>query len=431
MKTDRTDPLAPRKAALWLLGSVIHEKRLLSDLTAMDEFAGHPPAVKAASQRLAGQTLRHRHRADAMLKPFVSRPISPDIRLILQLAVTELLANESAPHGVVNAAVNLARHRQKRAAGLVNAVLRRVTEADRSPWDSADAPRLPNWIRGRLGSAYGNARVSRMETAHGIAAPLDLTVRDQKETERWAEALEAEILPTGSLRIARSVQVSALPGFTEGAWWVQDAAAAIPARLLEVKPGQRVLDLCAAPGGKTMQLAAAGAQVTALDISEARLARVRENLERTQLSADLITADALSWKPDETFDGILLDAPCTATGTIRRHPDLPFAKDGSGLKELLTLQAALLDKAITWLRPGGRLVYCTCSLLTEEGEQQISAARERHPDLTLVSAATGNFPQDWHGPNGELRLTPDLWPEKGGMDGFFVAVLQSATTHLP
>ena len=429
MAKDKTQAgLAPRAAALDLLQGVMEERRMLSDLVADPVFAHHPPAVKAAAQRLAAQTLRQRARADAMLKPYLQRPPAALARLILQLGVTELIGAGEAPHGVVNAAVALARQRKPGVAGLVNAVLRKVAAADRAAWDNATTPRLPNWLRGRLSAVYGNAHVARMEMAHEAGAPLDLTLKDEAGRQTLAEALDAEVLPTGSLRVFRSVQVSALPGFEEGAWWVQDAAAALPGRLLAAQPGERVLDLCAAPGGKTMQLAAAGAAVTALDISGPRLERVRENLARVGLSADIVAADALHWERDAPFDAILFDAPCSATGTIRRHPDLPCAKDATDLKPLFALQTQLIDRALDWLAPGGRMVFCTCSLLPEEGEAQIAAALDRHDDLSIDDTVLGDLPEEWRAKAGGLRLTPDLWPDRGGLDGFFIAVLRRGPT---
>ena len=229
------------------------------------------------------------------------------------------------------------------------------------------------------------------------------------------------MLPTGSLRLAQAGQISALPGYAEGGWWVQDAAAALAARLVDAQPGERVLDLCAAPGGKTLQLAATGAEVTALDISSARMARVSANLARTGLTAQLVVADALHWEPEGKFDAILLDAPCSATGTIRRHPDLPFVKDGSELPGLVTLQAALIDRALGWLRPGGRLVFATCSLMPDEGEAQLSAALDRHPGLAVERTDLPGVDPSWWSAEGGLRLRPDYWTDQGGMDGFFMA----------
>ena len=220
--------------------------------------------------------------------------------------------------------------------------------------------------------------------------------------------------------------MSALAGFQTGDWWVQDAAAAIPARLLAARPGERVLDLCAAPGGKTMQLAATGAQVTALDASDARLNRLRDNLGRTGLRAEVVVADALDYAAPP-YDAILLDAPCSATGTIRRHPDLPYAKSAESFPALFELQEKLLDHALGLLKPGGRLVYCTCSLLIDEGEEQIRDLLKRAPDIAIDTAALTDLPAGWRVAEG-LRTRPDYWPESGGMDGFFMTVLRKPAT---
>ena len=415
---------APRQLALDLLQGVWEEQMLLAELEAHPHFAEKPAEIRARASRLARTTLRLSARADAAMKPYLQRPPRPAIRALLRLAITELLAEGEAPHGVVNAAVTLAKREQAKAAPMVNAVLRRVTENGRDAWDATQPQRLPGWLRGRLGAAYGNARVARMEAAFEATPPIDLTPKSPTAT-----LPEGEMLPTGSLRLTKPGQVSALSGFATGDWWVQDAAAALPARLLAAKPGERVLDLCAAPGGKTLQLAATGATVTALDVSDERLERLRENLARTGLSAEIVAADALEWQPDAPFDAILLDAPCSATGTIRRHPDLPFAKDGTSIKPLFSLQEKLADRAVDMLASGGRLVFCTCSLLPEEGERQLERLLEKHPDLsadeTALEALPGIEPDRRAGP-GALRTTPEMWPERGGLDGFFIAALRKA-----
>lgn len=233
-------------------------------------------------------------------------------------------------------------------------------------------------------------------------------------------------MPTGSIRVYEAGQVSKLPGYAEGDWWVQDAAAALPVRLLAPMRGEHILDLCAAPGGKTLQLSAAGARVTAVDNSAHRIARVRENLARTGLSADVQVADARS--VTGTFDAILLDAPCSATGTIRRHPDLPFAKDGTEFAGLIALQSELIHHAWQRLRPGGRMVFCTCSLLPDEGEVQIDGALARHKDMAVEWPYDGLPGVDaaWRSSEGGLRLRPDYWADEGGMDGFYMALLRKA-----
>ncbi|MFD2172877.1 RsmB/NOP family class I SAM-dependent RNA methyltransferase [Rhodobacter lacus] len=413
-----------RRAAAALLVGVLEERLTLAEQAG--EIALLPPAERARAQRLALATLRALPRADAMLKPHLRKRPPPDLHALLRLGTVEICALGHAPHGVVDALVTLTHSGGQRAegfAGLVNAVLRKVA-ADAPRWARLDPPALPGWLRGRLMSAYGKAAVMRMEAAHLAGAPVDFSVKS--DPAGWAETLGATLLPTGSLRLAEAGQITELPGYDSGDWWVQDAAAALPAKLLAPRPGARVLDLCAAPGGKTLQLAAMGAEVTALDISAPRLDRLQENLSRCGLSAKTVVADALDWGPDAPFDAILLDAPCSATGTIRRHPDLPFVKDAKGIKDLVALQAQLLDRALSWLAPGGRLVYATCSLLPEEGEAQISAALARHPGLRVIRAGIAGLDPDWITPEGSLRLRPDFWPERGGMDGFFLAALTCA-----
>ncbi|MEM1362124.1 MAG: transcription antitermination factor NusB [Pseudomonadota bacterium] len=421
--------LDARRLALALLADVLADRRMLSDAleSRSEEIARLAPADRARAQRLATETLRHLHRADACLKSFLQKQPAAATRDILRLGTVELCHDQSDAHGVVHSAVSLAKKdpRTRRQAGLVNAVLRRVAEDGPARWAQLTAPaRLPDWLRGRLQSAYGARAVAQIETAHEMGAPLDLTPKDGNAAA-LAEAMGRRALPTGSVRLPRLTgPISGLRGYSEGAWWVQDAAAALPAKALKTRSGERVLDLCAAPGGKTLQLAATGASVTALDISEKRLARLRENLQRTGLSAEIVVADALEYA-GSPFDAILLDAPCSATGTIRRHPDLPHLQRKADFKDLIALQAHLLDRAVTLLNPSGRLVYCTCSLLVEEGEDQVTAALDRHPSLRPDPEAlslTGVDPS-WQSAIG-LRLRPDYWPDLGGMDGFFIAAFQ-------
>ncbi|WP_193143182.1 RsmB/NOP family class I SAM-dependent RNA methyltransferase [Meridianimarinicoccus sp. MJW13] len=417
---------AARKAAVGLLVAVLEEGQLLAAAVdaADGPLAGLAPDDRARAQRLASETLRHLGPADAVLKPFVRKPPPPAARHLLRLSVVELCHMGAAAHGVVDSAVSLAGSdpATARVKGLVNAVLRRVAEDGPEIWARQQAQRLPNWLRGRLQSAYGGKVTAAIETAHAVGAPLDLTARD---AAALAETLGGDLLPTGSVRLSGSRQVSGLPGYDTGAFWVQDAAAALPARVLAATPGETVLDLCAAPGGKTLQLAAAGASVTALDASEARLRRLHDNLRRTGLEAKVVVADALTWKGG-AFDAVLLDAPCSATGTIRRHPDLPFVKQSSDIRALAALQQQMLDRALGWVKPGGRLVYCTCSLLPEEGEDQIAGLLERTPGLWVDQDALAALPgidPAWLGPLG-LRLRPDFWAERGGMDGFFITLLR-------
>ncbi|WP_135447539.1 RsmB/NOP family class I SAM-dependent RNA methyltransferase [Tabrizicola caldifontis] len=405
--------VAARAAAVDILGGVLGEGRMLAEFAGVDLM----PSDRARALRLAETVLRHLEPADRVLDRHLSKSPPLPVRNVLRLAVVERAMGAPA-HGVVNAAVEIVRkgRRTRHLAGLVNAVLRALPED--GMFDGLPPQRLPRWLRQPLVHAWGREAVGAIEAVQAGEPPLDLTLRP------GFPAPAGEVLPTGSLRLTSAGQVSALPGYAAGGWWVQDAAAALPARLLAARPGERVLDLCAAPGGKTLQLAAAGAEVTALDISEPRMARLRANLARTGLSARVVVADALHWQPDGIFDAILLDAPCSATGTIRRHPDLPFVKDGSEVAGLVALQAQLLDRALGWLKPGGRLVFATCSLLPEEGERQLSAALARHPELAVERVELSGVETRWWTAEGGLRLRPDYWVELGGMDGFFMARLR-------
>jgi 16S rRNA (cytosine967-C5)-methyltransferase len=343
--------------------------------------------------------------------------------MVLRLATVEMLVVGEDAFGVVDSAVKLMKGRKHtaRMAGFVNAVLRRVAAEGPDRWAEMPPQRLPGWIGGELKKRHGVDALRAMERAHKAGAPLDLTPK-----VAGLQIDGADVLPTGSLRLTGPVQVSALPGYDSGDWWVQDAAAALPVRLLGDVAGQSVLDLCAAPGGKTMQLAAAGARVTALDLSARRMERVAENLTRTGLAADMVVGDAFDHAGQ--YDAVLLDAPCSATGTIRRHPDLPFLEKPSAVEALTKLQMRMIDHALGLLKPGGRLVYCTCSLLPVEGEFQIKAALKRHDRLQVIPTdpePLGGEPH-WASPEGGLRLRPDYWADRGGMDGFYMACLQVA-----
>ncbi len=413
----------PRSTAVALLDKVMGEGRLLSELNA--PLSRLSPADRARALRLASDTLRGIDRADRLLARQLRKTPQLHVMNILRLGTVELCMGGDA-HGVVDELVSLVgtHPRYKRLRGLVNAILRQMAGDAGKPWKDLRIPRMPGWLREPLVQAWGNGAVAAMESAQFAGAPVDLTLKPSLDPHEWAERLGAKALPSGSMRLTDPGQISALPGFVDGAWWVQDAAAAMPARILAPKAGERVLDLCAAPGGKTLQLAAAGAQVTALDLSEKRMERLSENLSRTQLVADLVVGDALEYQQGP-FDAILVDAPCSATGTIRRHPDLPYAKDGSEFGALIELQAKMIDHALTLLKPGGRLIFCTCSLLPDEGEVQVEDALARHPGLQTDRSALDLFGigSDWHTEEGGLRLRPDYWPDLGGMDGFYIAVL--------
>ncbi|WP_298360781.1 transcription antitermination factor NusB [uncultured Litoreibacter sp.] len=419
---------AAREGALGLLSGVIEDQEQLSDLLrGIGPLSGLAPADKARAQRLALTTLRNVGRADALISQYVDR-LPPVAALnVLRLAVVELIVEGEAPHGVVDSSVSLMRRsrQSRKMSGLANAVLRKVATEGSEIWETLPVPSLPKWLRRRVVHIFNEEIVQSIEAAHLAGAPVDLTPKDASHAEAIAAEVGGKVLPTGSVRLERAGQVSGLPGYEEGHWWVQDTGAALAVKLLAPEVDETVLDFCAAPGGKTMQLAAAGAQVTALDISKARMATVQENLMRTGLEAELVVADAMEWEAPQYYDAILLDAPCSATGTIRRHPDLPFAKRGKDLDEMFALQEAMIDRALIALKPGGRLVYCTCSLLTEEGERQAKTAMARH-DLTEIAPdpkALGISP-DWLHPNGGIRLRPDYLGECGGMDGFFMISLR-------
>lgn len=411
-----------RRTAVYLLDQVIGEGRLLSECIAAGALDRLQPAERATAQRLALDTLRGMERADRLLQKHLQKYPPLTVRNALRVATVELCQGGAA-HGIVNSAVTIVGANKRTASmkGLVNAVLRKVAAAGPDAWNALRIPRLPKWIRDPLVMAYGGETVQAMEKAHFEGAPLDLTAKGDKGALQ--RSLGGELLETGSVRLEEAGQVSMMPGFKKGSWWVQDAAAAIPVQVLAPKEGESVLELCAAPGGKTMQLAAAGAKVRAVDNNKNRMERVRENLKRTKLEAELVVGDAL--EETGTWDAILLDAPCSATGTIRRHPDLPFAKDGSDFGELIGLQATMLDHALDMLKPGGRLVYCTCSLLPDEGECQVEDALARHPNVKadVEALKISGVEEGWLTEEGGLRLRPDYWAENGGMDGFYIACL--------
>ncbi|WP_296425654.1 RsmB/NOP family class I SAM-dependent RNA methyltransferase [Yoonia sp.] len=415
--------LPARRTAHHLLMEITTDGRLMPELIAGGALAHLANDDRARAQRLATDTLRGLDRADRMLKPYLKKTPPESVLNALRLGVIELCGGEAA-HGVVNAYVEIVgrdKHTQS-MKGLTNAVLRKIADEGPAAWAKRAIPLTPGWLRQPLVAAWGRDAVAGMEAAHFAGAPLDLTPKG--DAAAVAQAVGGIVLPTGSVRVTGAGQVSGLPGYDSGDWWVQDAAAAVPVKALGDVTGLKVLDLCAAPGGKALQLAAAGADVTALDMSEKRMVRVGENLTRVGLTATTIVSDAFDFDQGG-FDAVLLDAPCSATGTIRRHPDLPYAKDGSEFAALIAQQETMIDHALTLLKPGGRLVFCTCSLLPDEGEVQVEEALERHPGLRVDAGALAiaGIDPDWITPEGGLRLRPDYWPELGGMDGFYVAVL--------
>lgn len=420
--------LAARQAAAALLAGVLEGGRSLAEQTeAVDgPLAALAPAERARAQGLAAGTLRHLGRIDGVLAGFLRRPPPTRALNALRLAVAELNLDKVPPHAAVDGAVRLAGG-GKGGRGLVNAVARRVAAGGPALWEAVPEEELPAWLARPMEKAWGKEAATAIAAAHRTGAPLDVTLARSAEAETWAARLGAEALPTGSLRLSGRPQVTGLPGYAEGAWWVQDAAAALPVRLFGPLAGRRALDVCAAPGGKTFQMAAAGAEVVALDLSEARLGRLRANLTRTGLAAEVIAADALTWAPGAPFDVVLVDAPCSATGTIRRHPDLPHLRTGREVTGLVELQAALLERAWAWVAPGGRLVWCVCSLLPAEGERQVARFLAATPGARVVPPpGSVGIENGWVDGQGGLRLRPDFWPERGGMDGFYSACLEKA-----
>ncbi|MGI9384043.1 MAG: RsmB/NOP family class I SAM-dependent RNA methyltransferase [Methyloligellaceae bacterium] len=431
--------LPARHAAVALLEAVLGKGQSLD--AAFSEHVRHGTLAalsvrdRALARAIAATALRRKGQIEEIFQGLLERPIkgrTGALNAIVLTAMTQLLFMETPVHAVVNLAVHQCqRDRQaRRFDGLVNAILRRVARSGAEIMSVQDAPRLntPDWLWERWSAAYGADTARRIAEAHLSEAALDLTVKSDRNG--WARRLDGIVLPTGSVRLKGKGRIEKLEGFDEGAWWVQDAAAALPARLLGNVAGKRVADLCAAPGGKTAQLAHAGARVTAVDISKKRLAHLAGNLKRLKLGATRVEADATAWKPSEPFNAILLDAPCSATGTIRRHPDIPHLKRASDMEKLAELQARLLGNAVSLVRPGGRLVYCTCSLEPEEGERQIERILAEEPGLCIDPIAPGEVPgcESSLTGDGHLRTLPfglaTGEPGLDGIDGFFVARLK-------
>lgn len=442
MPRPRTSPqaevpgLAARRIAVDIVDGVLRKKlaldEQLSGKGAHLGLAGLPDRDRALMRRLAATVLRRlgtlRHLLGGLLdKGFPAD--APRTETILLVGTAQILWLDVPDHAAVDLSVRLAQadRRASRYAGLINAVLRRVAQArdtvltDKVPRDT------PAWLLARWKKNYGNDVAKAIAQANGHEPALDLSVK--KDPEIWAEHVHGRVMPTGTVRTLAHGAITLLPGFTEGAWWVQDAAASIPAQLFGDVSGQNICDLCAAPGGKTAQLAAAGANVTAIDRSPARLSRLTENFTRLGLTVETIAADALEWKPDRQFDGVLLDAPCTSTGTIRRHPDVPWLKSEADLGVLTSLQQRLLDRAVDLTKPGGALVYCVCSLEPEEGEQQIEALLARDPRVARkpIQPAEVFGHAEFITADGALRTLPhylpDPDPQWAGLDGFYAARL--------
>ena len=419
-----------RSVALDLIGAVLRRGRPLDDAIeenrAMHELAGRD---RAFARLLVATVLRRLGQIDTLIADCLSMPLAPraaTVHDILRLGIAQLLFLGTPPHAAVATSVDIAHSRGYIShKGLVNAVLRRLSVEGVARIDQQDVPRLntPDWLWQTWSRTYGEPVARAIAASHLKEAPLDLSLRDDAQT--WCAKLEGILLPTGTLRRSAGGPLVALPGYTEGAWWVQDAAAALPARLFGVLGGREVVDLCAAPGGKTAQLAAAGAIVTAIDRSSRRLERLVANLRRLALPIEAVAADALTWRPSRPVDAVLLDAPCSTTGAIRRHPDVPHLKAPDDVARLAVVQDNLLRAAIDMVRPGGTLIYCTCSLEPEEGQDRIAellgsgapvARRAIDPDEIGVRP-------EWITAEGDLRTLPCHFDEYDGIDGFFCARL--------
>lgn len=402
--------VASRRAALRLLDAVLRRGDPLDQAAPPILRAIERADDRALAMAIAQEALRWMADLDALIDSATRQILPKDAkaRTVLRIMLAQALRLGLPGHAVVATGLPLLTGGPRR---LAHGVFSAVTKADpRLP----AAPTLPDAVAHRWQAAWPD-RVEAIARGLALPPPLDLTLRDPAETAQWVERLGGQSLAPGHVRIARAGSVEALPGFAEGAWWVQDLAASVPARLLGAGAGRRALDLCAAPGGKTLQLAAAGWQVTALDKSARRVERLHENLARSVLGAEVVVADALQWQPPAPFDAILLDAPCSATGTCRRHPDVLHRQ--AGIAELAQLQQAMLARAESWLAPGGRLVYAVCSLEPEEAEAQADAFAALRPD----PVSDAELPQGLCATAGRFRSDPGMLEAQGGVDGFFAA----------
>jgi 16S rRNA (cytosine967-C5)-methyltransferase len=436
--------LAARRVAADILDGVLHKHRTLDDQ--LDGSGAHP-ALKTLSdrdralmRRLVATILRRLGTLGHLLSRLLDRGVptdAPRAQSALLIGAAQILWMDVPDHAAVDLSVRLVQSDRRAAkyAGLVNAVLRRCAREGKALVEDVNVKAqtldIAPWLLARWIAHYGETTARQMAVAIGHEPSLDLTVKS--DAEQWASRLHGETLATGSVRTLLQGSVTMLPGFSEGQWWVQDAAAALPAKLFGDVAGKTIADLCAAPGGKTAQLALAGASVTAIDRSPARIARLRDNFARLQLAAEAIVADAIEWPGGSaSFDGVLIDAPCTSTGTIRRHPDVAWLRQEADIAPLVALQKRLLQKAVALLKPGGMLVYCTCSLEPEEGEQAISALLAAEPAMRRVPIEAGEVAglAEILNADGDLRTLPchlpHLDPRLGGLDGFYAARLVKA-----
>lgn len=431
--------LAARRIATDILGRVLDKGRPLDQeleaQAATPLYRGLIAKDRALVRALVATALRRLGQIDHALSRLIDKPLpekAARARAILRIGAVQLLFMEVPDHAAVSLAVELAGEDRlgRPWKGLVNGVLRGLARRRDEILAGQDAARLntPDWLWARWVDQYGEAVTRRIAEAHLTEPSLDLSVRS--DPAGWADRLGGLVLPTGTVRTAAGGSIEGLEGFGDGAWWVQDAAAALPPRLFGTVAGLRVADLCAAPGGKTAALAMAGARVTAVDVSAERLKRLTQNVARLKLDGvETVTADLTAWSPEQPFDAVLLDAPCSATGTIRRHPDVVQLKGPDDIAGLAELQARLLDRAADWVGPGGTLVYCTCSLEAEEGEGQVEAFLARRHDYRrepVRSEEIGGL-VECITPAGDLRTLPCHLampdPALSGMDGFYAARL--------
>ncbi|MGM5029400.1 RsmB/NOP family class I SAM-dependent RNA methyltransferase [Tardiphaga sp. 862_B3_N4_1] len=429
--------LAARRIAADILDGVLHKHRTLDDQ--LEGAAAHPGLKtlsdrdRALMRRLVATILRRLGTLGHILSRLLDRGVptdAPRAQSALLIGAAQILWMDVPDHAAVDLSVRMVQSDRRAAkyAGLVNAVLRRCAREGQPLIDEVAAQTLdiPPWLMARWTAYYGGTAAKEMAVALSHEPSLDLTVKS--EADAWATRLHGEVLPTGSVRTLLQGSVTMLPGFDDGQWWVQDAAAALPARLFGDLKGKRIVDLCAAPGGKTAQLVQGGAQVTAIDRSPNRVARLRENLARLSLEAETVVVDGTEY-PGEGFDGVLLDAPCSSTGTIRRHPDVAWLKQDSDIVMLTALQRRLLQKAASILKPGGTLVYCTCSLEPEEGEQAIADLLAKDSSMRRAPADASEVAglAEIVTPEGDLRTLPSHLPHAdprlGGLDGFYAARL--------
>lgn len=428
-----TPGLGARRVAGVLLHGVLDDGRTLDEvLTETAGFDALSPRDRAFARLLVGTALRRLGQIDTAVEAFLDRPLparAAGARTLLRVGAAQILFLGTPAYAAVASAVTLAgeTNATRPYKGLINAVLRKLDGAGRPLLDKQDAARLntPDWLWRSWTEAYGEPAARAIAAAHLDEPPLDLTLRPGADPTGLAALLQAQILATGTLRRAPGGRIEELPGFDDGVWWVQDAAAALPARLIPTPWKRLVFDLCAAPGGKTAQLAAAGAEVVAVDRAESRLVRLHENLARLSLRAECVAADVVEWRPSRRADAILLDAPCSATGTLRRHPDVARRKRVSDLPTLTAAQDRLLDAAIRLLAPGGVLVYCVCSLQPEEGPARIAALLARNPGLRRDPIQLGEIGEqaEFINADGDLRTLPSHLADRGGIDGFYACRL--------